>query len=139
MPLVEHDSENCQTSTSALAPAHPADSHVSGRADAVDQLRAMMLDVADIDELVLLLGQAIPTEATLSAIEIQRVHGVIDHAIAEFPVLEHVRLRVRLTPNAVALPAMLFPQPKRSFVALKIGVQRTTRDTTPARTHSCGR
>src|SRR5271157_3267045 len=93
----------------ALARGHPANPHVSGRADAVDQLRAMMLDVADIDELVLQFGHAIPTEATLSAIEIQCVHGVIDHAIAEFPVLKHVRLRVRLAPGAVALPAMFFP------------------------------
>jgi hypothetical protein len=30
----------------------------------------------------------------------------------------HLRLRVRLTRDAVALAAMLFPQPKRSFVAL---------------------
>ena len=63
-----------------------------------------MLDVADIDELVLQFGHAIPTEATIGAVEIQRVYGVIDHAIAEFPVLEHFPLRVRLTPDAVALP-----------------------------------
>src|SRR5271154_4206562 len=80
----------------------------------------MMLDMADIDELVLQLGHAIPTEATFGAVEIQRVHGVIDHPIAELPVLEHLRLRVRLTRNAVALAAMLFPQLKGSFVALKI-------------------
>jgi hypothetical protein len=28
-------------------------------------------------------GHAIPTEAGLSAVEIQRVHGVIDHPVAE--------------------------------------------------------
>ena len=72
----------------------------------------MMLDMADIDELVLQLGHAIPTEATFGAVEIQRVDGVIDHPIAELPVIEHLRLRVRLTRDAVALAAMLFPQPK---------------------------
>ena len=80
----------------------------------------MMLDVADIDELVLQLGHAIPTEATLGAVEIQRLHGVINHPIAELPVLEHLRLRVRLAADAVAFGAMLFPQPKRSFVVLEI-------------------
>ena len=73
-----------------------------------------MLDMADINELVLQLGHAIPTEPTFGAVEIQRVHGVIDHPIAELPVLEHLRLRLRLTRDAVALAAMLFPQPKRS-------------------------
>ena len=80
----------------------------------------MMLNMADIDELVLQLGHAVPTEATFGAVEIQRVHGVIDHPIAELPVLEHLRMRVRLTRDAVALAAMLFPQPKRSFIVLKI-------------------
>src|SRR5580704_9452395 len=87
----------------------------------------MMLDMADIDELVLQLGHAIPTEATFGAVEIQHVHGVVDHPIAELPVLEHLRLRVRLTLDAVALAAMLFPQPKRSFVALKIKVCKEQR------------
>src|SRR6516165_6580164 len=87
----------------------------------------MMLDVADIDELVLQLGHVIPTEATLGAVEIQRVHGVIDHPIAELPVFEHLRLRVWLTPDAIALTAMLFPQPERSFVALKIQVCKEQR------------
>src|SRR5579859_1804740 len=105
-----------------LARGHPANPDVGGRADAIDQLRGMMLDMADIDELVLQLGHAIPTEATFGAVEIQRVHGAIDHPIAELPVLEHLRLRVRLTRDAVALAAMLFPKPKRSFVGLKIQV-----------------
>ncbi len=59
---------------------------------------------------------------TFGGVEIQRVHGVIDHPIAELPVLEHLCLRVRLTRDAVALAAVLFPQPKRSFVTLKIQV-----------------
>src|SRR3954452_22433361 len=87
----------------------------------------MMLDVADTDELVFQFGHAIPTEATIGAVEIQRVYGVIDHAVAEFTVLEYLRLRVRLAPDAVALPAMLFPYPKRSFVALKIQVRKEQR------------
>jgi len=100
---------------------------VGGRADPVDQLRSMMLDVADIDQLVLQLGHAIPTEATLGAVKIQRVHGVINHPIAELPVLEHLRLRVRLTADTVAFAAMLFPQPKRSFVVLEIKVREEQR------------
>src|SRR5215467_11077270 len=110
-----------------LARGYPANPDVGGRADPVDQLRAMMLDVADIDELVLQLGHAIPTEATFGAVEIQRVHGVVDHPIAELPVFEHLRLRVWLTLDAIALTAMLFPQPKRSFVALKIEVSKKQR------------
>ena len=96
---------------------------MGGRADAIDQLRSVMLDVANIDELVLQLGHAIPTEATIGAVEIKRIHGVINHSIAELPVLEHLRLRVRLTADAVAFAAMLFPQPKRSFVMLEIQVR----------------
>src|SRR5689334_6978730 len=109
--------------TIPLARGYPVNPDVSGRADPVDQLRSMMLDVANIDELVLQLGHAIPTEATLGAVEIQRVNGVINHPIAEIPVLEHLRLRVRLTADAVAFAAMLFPQPKRSFVLLEIQVR----------------
>src|SRR5215469_2467677 len=110
-----------------LARRYPANPDVGGRADAVDQLRSMMLDVADIDELVLKLGHAIPTEATLGAVEIQRLHGVINHPIAELPVLEHLRLRVRLTAGAVAFAMMLFPQPERSFVVLEIQVREEQR------------
>src|SRR5579871_3996529 len=91
----------------------------------------MMLDVADIDELVLQLGHLIPTEAAFCAVEIQRIHGVIDHPFAELPVLKHLRLRVWLAPDAVAFTAMLFPEGKRSFIALKIQVykeQRVVRD-----------
>src|SRR5579862_4524764 len=108
--------------TRPLAGAHPANPDAGGRADAVDQLRGMVLDVTDIDELMLQLGHAVPTEAALGTVEIQRVHGVIDHPIAELAVLEHLRLRVRFTRDAVVLAAMLFPQPERSFVALKIQV-----------------
>jgi hypothetical protein len=100
----------------------------------------MMLDVADIDELVFQLGHLIPTEATVRAFEIQRVHGVINHPIAEIPVLEHLRFRVRLTAGAVAFAAALFPQPKCSFVLLEIQVreeQRVKRQL-PER-NSCGR
>ncbi len=103
-----------------LVRCHPANPDVGGRADAIDQLRGMMLDMADIDELVLQLGHAIPTEATFGSVEIQRVHGVIDHPIAEPPVFEHFRLRIRLTRDAVALAAMLLLQPKCSFVGLNI-------------------
>ena len=110
-----------------LARGYPANPDVGGRADAVDQLRAMMLDVADIDELVLQLGHAIPTEATLGAVEIQRVHGFINHPIAELPVLEHLPLGVRLTADAVAFAAMLLPQTKRSFVVLEIQVREEQR------------
>src|SRR5689334_2080166 len=113
--------------TIPLARGYPVNPDVSGRADPVDQLRSMMLDVANIDELVLQLGHAIPTEATLGAVEIQRVNGVINHPIAEIPVLEHLRLRVRLTADAIAFAAMLFPQPKRSFVMLEIQVREEQR------------
>src|SRR5579871_4454121 len=82
----------------------------------------MVLDMADINELMLQLGHAVPTEATFGAVEIQRIHGVVDHPIAELAVLEDLRLRVRLTRDAVVLAAMLLPQLKRSFVALKIQV-----------------
>ena len=87
----------------------------------------MMLDVADIDELVLQLGHLIPTEATLGAVEIQHLNGVINHPIAELPVLEHLRLRVRFTADTVAFAAMLFPEPKCSFVALEIQVREEQR------------
>src|SRR5215813_9893750 len=86
-----------------------------------------MLDVPDIDKLMFQLGHAIPAEATLSTVEVQRVHGVIHHPIAEFPILEHLSLRVRLTADAVAFAAMLYPQLKRSFVPLEIQVREEQR------------
>src|SRR5580698_6088467 len=87
----------------------------------------MMLDVTDIDELVLQFRHAIPMEAAIGAVEIQCVDGIVDHAVAEFAVLERLGLRVRLAPDAVELPAMLFPLRKRSFVALKIQVGKEKR------------
>ena len=91
---------NSESTRVPLAGGHPGNPDIGGRADSVDQLATVMLDVADIDELVLQLGHAIPTEATLGAVEIQRVHCVIHHPIAELPILEHLRLRVRLTCDA---------------------------------------
>ncbi len=68
---VEDDNLHKRARTRARLPRrHPANPDVGGRAHAVDQLRAMMLDVADINELVLQLGHAIPTEATLRAVKI---------------------------------------------------------------------
>ncbi len=68
---VEDDNLHKRARTRARLPrGHPANPDVGGRANAVDQLRAMMLDVADINELVLQLGHAIPTEATLGAVKI---------------------------------------------------------------------
>src|SRR5262249_39880792 len=114
-------------STFRLARGYPGNPDVGGRADAIDQLRSVMLDVADINELVLQLGHLIPTEATLGAIEIQRIHRVVDHPIAELPIFEHVRLRIRVTAGAVAFAMVLFPQPERSFVVLEIQVREEQR------------
>src|SRR5262245_11850105 len=121
------DTNKLLDSTFRLARGYPGNPDVGGRADAIDQLRSVMLDVADINELVLQLGHLIPTEATLGAIEIQRIHRVVDHPIAELPIFEHLRLRIRVTAGAVAFAMMLFPQPERSFVVLEIQVREEQR------------
>ena len=56
-----------------------------------------------------------------------RVHRFIDHAIAEGPVLEHLRLRVGVALDPVAAAAMLRPELKRRFVALQIQVRKEQR------------
>ena len=86
-----------------------------------------MLDVPDIDELVFEFGHAIPTEAAVGAVEIQCVYRVIDQAITKVPIFEDFLLRVGLSSDAVVIPVMLFPNPKRSLVALQVQVRKEQR------------
>jgi hypothetical protein len=86
-----------------------------------------MLDVTDVHELMLQLRHAVPTETALRAVEIERVHRVIDHAIAERPVLEHLRLRIWVALDTVIMASMLRPPLKRCFVSLQIQVRKEQR------------
>src|SRR5579864_8011130 len=72
--------------------ADPPDADVRRGTETIRELCTVMLDVTDVHELMLQLRHAVPTETALRAVEIERVHRVIDDAIAERPVLEHLRL-----------------------------------------------
>src|SRR5579872_4096813 len=86
-----------------------------------------MLDVTDVHELMLHLRHAVPTETALRAFEIERVHRVIDDAIAERPVFEHLPLCIWVAIDTVVAASMLRPWLKRRFVALQIQVRKEQR------------
>ena len=68
-----------------------------------------MLDVTDVHQLMLQLRHAVPTKTALRAVEIERVHRIIDDAIAKRPVFEHLRLRIWLALDTVIAASMLRP------------------------------
>jgi hypothetical protein len=107
--------------------ADPPDANVRRGTETIRELRAVMLDVTDVHELMLQLRHAIPTETALRAVEIERVHRLIDDAIAEGPVLEHLRLRIGVARDPVIVASMLRPRLKRRFVALQIQVRKEQR------------
>lgn len=57
--------------------AHPLDADVGGGAEPVGQLRAVMLDVPDIDQLMFELGHAVPLEPAHRAVEIELVERAV--------------------------------------------------------------
>ena len=75
-----HDVSICRDSRSA---ADPPDADVRRGTETIRELRAVMLDVTDVHQLMLQLRHAVPTETALRAVEIERVHCIIDDAIAE--------------------------------------------------------
>ena len=63
---------------------------------------------------MLQLRHAVPTETALRAIEIERVHRIIDDPIAEGPVLEHLRLRIWVALDTVIVTSWIFDAVGRS-------------------------
>jgi len=113
--LVRPNSTTCRSGQSA----DPPDADVRRGTQAIRELRAVMLDVTEVHQLMLQLRHAVPTETALRAVEIERVHRIIDEAIAEGPVLEHLRLRIRVALDTVIGASMLRPPLKRRFIALQ--------------------
>ena len=109
------------------AAADPPDADVRRRTDPIHELGAVMLDVTEVHQLMLQLRHPVPTETAFRAVEIERVHCIIDYPIAEGPVLEHLRLRIWVAPDTVIVALMLRPQLKRRFVALQIQVRKEQR------------
>src|SRR4026208_830418 len=118
--VVRPNSTTCRSGQSA----DPPYADVRRGTQAIRELRAVMLDVTDVHQLMLQLRHAVPTETTLRAVEIERVHRIIDDAIAERPVLENLRLRIWVALDTVIVPLMLRPPLKRRFVALQIQVRK---------------
>ena len=104
-----------------------------------------MLNVADVDELMFQLRHLGPMEAALRTRHVESVDGLVDHRIAERPVLERLRLRVRIgnewqralgiggaadSIRMLHVP-LIFPWTKCGLVALQVQVreeQRVIRD-----------
>src|SRR4029453_19572511 len=101
-PWLFRDVSVCRDGRSAAA--DPPDADVRRGTETIRELRAVMLDVTEVQQLMLQLRHAVPTETTLRAVEIERVHRIIDDAIAEGQVLEHLRLRILVALDAVAPP-----------------------------------
>src|SRR4026207_1528637 len=87
--------------------ADPPNADVCRGTQTIRELRAVMLDVTDVHQLMLQLRHAVPTETALRAVEIERVHRIIDDAIAERPVLENLRLRIWVALDTVIAASML--------------------------------
>jgi len=109
------------------AAADPRDADVRRGTETIRELRAVMLDVTEVHELMLQLRHAVPTETAFCAVEIERVHRIIDDEIAEGPVLEHLRLRIWVALDTVILASMLRPTLKCRFVALQIQMRKEQR------------
>ena len=119
-----HDVSFCRDSWSA---ADPLDADVRRGTETIRELRAVVLDVADVHQLMLQLRHVVPTETAFGAVEIKRVYRIIDDAIAEGPVLEHLRLRIWVALDTVIAASMLRPPLKRRFVPLQIQVRKKQR------------
>src|ERR1051325_722836 len=113
----QHQVSFCRDRRSA---ADPRDADVRRRTQTIRELRTVMLNVTDVHQLMLQLRHAVPTETAIRAVEIERVDGIIDDAVAEGPVLEHLRLRIWVALDAVVAASMLRPSLKRRFVALQV-------------------
>jgi hypothetical protein len=107
--------------------ADPPNADVRRGTETIRELRTVMLDVTDVHKLMLQLRHAVPTETALHAVEIERVHRVIDHAIAERPILKHLRLCIWVALDTVIVASMLRPPLKRCFVSLQIQVRKEQR------------
>src|SRR5215470_11925784 len=103
-----------------LASADPPDPNVSCRSETIGQLSGVMLDVANVHQLMLELRHRIPRETAVRTLEIQRVDCAIDHRVADTPVFEHLRLRVWIGRDAILISVLLWPPPKCRFVPLEI-------------------
>ena len=94
-----------------------------------------MLYVANVDQLMLQLGDLIPAEAALWIIQVDRIHGIVDHPIAHRPVFQHLRLRVRFgyqrqralrvrrsseTIGVLDAGPMMRPRTESSLIGLKV-------------------
>ena len=116
LPSARHDGQAKASANSCFslcerrpAAADPPDPDVRRGTETICELRAVMLDVTEVHQLMLQLRHAIPAETALPVIEIERVHRIVDDAIAEGPVLEHLRLRIRIARDTVIVAPMLRP------------------------------
>src|SRR5215510_6122728 len=104
----------------ALASANPLDPDVSCQSEAIRQLCGVMLDVANVHQLMLELRHRIPRETAVQTLEIKRVDRAIDHRVADTPVFEHLRLRVWIGRDAILISVLLRPPSKCRFVPLEV-------------------
>jgi len=89
-----------------LDSADPPDPNVSCRSEAIRQLCGVMLNVANVHQLMLEFRHRIPRETAVRTLEIQRVDRAIDHRVADTPVFEHLRLRVWIGRDAILISVL---------------------------------
>ncbi len=78
-------------------PSHgtdPGNVRARRKAEPAGKQRCVVLDVADVVDLVVQLGQPLPREAALPGVEVKPVHRGVDHLVAHLPVLEHRIARI---------------------------------------------
>jgi hypothetical protein len=72
--------------------AHPADANVCFTPQTLCKQSCSNLNVTDVDDLMFELRHLVPAEPAIAAEKIQRIHGIIDHLVADAPVFQNVIL-----------------------------------------------
>ena len=112
--------------------ADPIDSPIRRTAQAVRQLTGVVLEMAQVDELVLEFGHVVPPEAAIGGRQVEAIDGGIDAVVADLPVLEKLPARVGLADSGrvvgwpgkaaeeLVLLAVLRPGDEIALVGLQI-------------------
>src|SRR5713226_4447703 len=103
----------------------PIDTGASRHPKTIGELRLMILNVANVDDLVLHLGNLVPTEAALRIVQVERVNGIVDHRPADAQVAQHLRLCIRSpglqwSVHALDSPLVVLPRTKGPVIRLEI-------------------
>src|SRR5262249_47389916 len=88
---------NYRAGSPSMPASHPCSTRVRCRADAVPELRHMMLKMAKTDDLMLHFGNLVPRKSAVRVVHIEHINRRIDRSVADVPVGQYLLLRVWLS------------------------------------------